>query len=294
MPATCSTPELTVPIDARLRDRIVAEDAGQSPGAGRGAKGVGPPPELAGGYGLPGCGSARRAGRGQFRLRLDALPESARALAPGRGRRAGRRSGAGVECGGATRDRRGRRRAAAEAGLADFGAYVRFRHPLARSTVYRSATVAARLAAHRALAEVIDPQHHPDRHAWHRAHAAPGPDEEVADELERSAGRAQARGGLAAAAAFLERAAVHTTDPAQRAARALAAAAKADAGLLDAALGLLTTAEAGPLNEFNAHTQIVRAQLTFIGNRGNDAPALLIRPLVASNPSIPVWPARPT
>ena len=270
---------LTVPIDARLRDRIIAEARGNPLALVEVPRALGSTPELAGGYGLP--GAVPHAGRVEdsYRLRLDALPESARGLLlvaaaepagdPALVWSAAARLGIGADAAAP----------AAEAGLADFGTYVRFRHPLARSTVYRSASVAARLAAHRALAEVIDPQHHPDRHAWHRAHASSGPDDEVADELERSAGRAQARGGLAAAAAFLERAAVHTTDPMQRAARALAAAsAKADAGLLDAALGLLTAAEAGPLNELQrARADLLRAQLTFIGNRGNDAPALLIK-----------------
>ena len=155
---------------------------------------------------------------------------------------------------------------AVNAGLVVFGASVRFRHPLVRSAVYRLASAHERQEAHRALAEVTDPVRDPDRRAWHRAQATPGPEEDVAAELERSAGRAQARGGFAAAAAFLERAAVLTPDPAKRTARALAAAqAKVQAGALDAGLDLLAMAEAGPLGELErARADLVRAQVAWL------------------------------
>ena len=127
---------------------------------------------------------------------------------------------------------------AVEAGLLKVGARVEFAHPLVRSAAYRSATDDDRHRVHGALAEATDPETDPDRRAWHRARATPGPSEEVAEELERSADRAQARGGLAAAAAFLQRSVALTDDPARRGERALAAAqASLQAGAFDAALG---------------------------------------------------------
>ena len=131
---------------------------------------------------------------------------------------------------------------------------------------------------HGALAEVTDPEVDPDRRAWHRAHAAPGPDEDVAEELEHSAGRAQARGGLAAAAAFLEQAAMLTPEPGRRAQRLLAAArAKRDSGALDAALGLLVAVEAGPLDALRtAQVEHLRGQIAFDQRRISDAARLLL------------------
>jgi len=168
---------------------------------------------------------------------------------------------------------------AEEAGLAEFGARVRFRHPLVRSAAYRSASVQTRQELHSALAEATDPVVDPDRRAWHRAQAAPGPDEDVAAELEQCAGRAQRRGGLAAAAAFLERSAGLTVDPARRAQRALAAAqAKLQAGALDAALGLLAMAQAGSLDELaSARVDLLRGQIAFASGLGSDAPPLLLK-----------------
>jgi DNA-binding CsgD family transcriptional regulator len=145
--------------------------------------------------------------------------------------------------------------------------------------VYRAASPQDRRAVHQALAEATDRQADPDRRAWHLAEAAPGPDEEVAAELERSAGRAQARGGVAAAAAFGERAVALTLDPAQRAERALAAAdAKLQVGAFDAALGLLATAEAGPLDERQrARAELLRGQVAAVSGRVMDAPPLLLK-----------------
>jgi DNA-binding CsgD family transcriptional regulator len=167
---------------------------------------------------------------------------------------------------------------AVQDGLVEVGARVRFRHPLVRSAVYRSASGSERQAAHRALAEATDPQLDPDRRAWHRAQAASEPDEDLAAELMLSAGRAQRRGGLTAAAAFLERAAALTPDPGRRAGRTLAAAqAKAQAGLPDAALGLLARAEAGPADELlRARIGLLRGQMAFASSHGADASRLLL------------------
>ena len=164
-------------------------------------------------------------------------------------------------------------------GLLTIGARVTFRHPLVRSAVYRAASPEDRQAVHRALADATDPEVDPDRRAWHLAQATPGFDEDVASELERSAGRAQARGGLAAAAAFLERAAALTPEPSRRARRALAAAqAKHQAGAFDAALRLVAIAESGPLNELQrAQVDLLRAQIAFALSRGSDAPPLLLK-----------------
>src|SRR5215216_229724 len=167
---------------------------------------------------------------------------------------------------------------AEDAQLVEIGARVRFRHPLVRSATYRAAIASERRAAHGALAEATDPDTDPDRRAWHRAHAAVGVDEPVAGELERSADRAQARGGAAAAAAFLARAAELTPDPAERGKRAVAAAqAKFDAAAADAALELLATAELAPLDELQrARLERLRAEIAFARTRGSDAPALLL------------------
>jgi hypothetical protein len=233
---------------------------------------------LAGGFALPGPRALSGRIEESFRQRLEALPAETRRLllvaaAEPVGEallvwRAAARLGIGGEAAAA----------AEEAGLVEFDARVWFRHPLVRSAVYRAASAPERRRVHRALAEATDPDMDPDRRAWHRAHATAGLDEDVAAELERSAGRAQARGGLAAAAAFLERATELTPEPACRARRALAAAQAAlEAGAPDTALELLVTAQAGPLDELNrARVDLLRAQIAFVVSRGREAPALLL------------------
>ena len=167
---------------------------------------------------------------------------------------------------------------AIEAGLVEFATRVRFRHPLVRSAAYRSAPIHDRQDVHRALAEVTDAQIDPDRRAWHRACAAAGPDEDVAADLEHSAGRARARGGLAAAAAFLDRAATLTSDPAKRVERELAAAqAKYQAGAPDAAAALLARAESGPPDELrSARVGLLRGQMAFASGHSAEASTLLL------------------
>ena len=265
------------PLDERVRERIVAETRGNPLALLELPRGL-TPAELAGGFGLPDAVPLSGQIEDSFRRRIEALPgESQRLLLvaavepvgePLSVWRAAERLGIGVHAAAP----------AAAAGLLEFGARVRFRHPLVRSAVYRAASAEERRTVHRALAQATDPAVDPDRHAWHRAQAALGPDEDIAAELEQSAGRAQARGGLAAAAAFLERAAALTPDPARRAGRALAAArAKHQAGAPDAALSLLANAEAGPLDELQrARADVLRAQIAFAMSRGSDAPPLLL------------------
>jgi DNA-binding CsgD family transcriptional regulator len=164
------------------------------------------------------------------------------------------------------------------AGLVAIGARVRFRHPLVRSAAYRAANAPERRDAHRALADATDAQLDPDRRAWHRARATDGPDETVAGELERSADRAQARGGLSAAAAFLQRAAELTPDPSMRVQRSLVAAqAKLDVADAASASELLAAAQLGPVDELQrARLERLGAQIAFTSRRGRDAPPLLL------------------
>jgi DNA-binding CsgD family transcriptional regulator len=267
----------TGPLDARVRDRIVSEARGNPLALLELPRGL-TPAELAGGFGLPGALPLPGRLEESFQRQLDALPAETRRLVqlaaadpvgdPVLVWQAAERLGIGA--GAAT--------AAAEAGLLEFGAQVRLRHPLVRSMAYRSASLQDRREVHRALADVTDAQADPDRRAWHRAQAAPGPDEDIAAELERSASRAQARGGMAAAAAFLERAALLTREPVRRAQRLLAAArAKRDAGALDAALELLVAAESGPRQALRiAEAEHLRGQIALDQRRGSDAARLLL------------------
>jgi DNA-binding CsgD family transcriptional regulator len=267
---------LTGPLDARVRDRIVAETRGNPLALLELPRGL-TPAELAGGFGFPGAGPISGRVEDSFRRRVQALPDQSRRLLlvaaadptgdPALVWRAAGLLGIPAEAAPAT-----------GAGLVEFGAWVAFRHPLVRGAVYRSASPVQRQDVHRALAEVTDPRDDPDRRAWHRAHAAAGPDEDVAEELERSAGRAQARGGLAAAASFLERAALLTPEPVRRAQRLLAAArTKHDAGALDAALGLLVAVEAGPPDPLRAaEVEHLRGQIAGQQRRSSDGARLLL------------------
>jgi DNA-binding CsgD family transcriptional regulator len=264
-------------LDDRIRDRIVAEMGGNPLALLELPRGLSAT-QLAGGFGLVGAEALTVRIEESFVRRLEALSEGASRLLL---------IAAAEPLGDPLLLWRAAERlliapAAAETSeleeLLAIGERVTFRHPLVRSAVYRSATLDERRAVHLALAEATDPEADPDRRAWHLAAGAAGPNEEVAVELERSAGRAQARGGLAATAAFLHRAVTLTQDPARRAERALAAAeASFQAGDFDAALGLAATAEAGMLDDFQrARADLMRAHVAFASGLGRDAPALLL------------------
>ena len=261
-------------LDAQVRDRIIAETRGNPLALLELPRGL-TATQLAGGFGLLDAPALTGRIEESFVRRLEALSDDARRLLlvaaaepvgdPLLLWRAAERLDLGP--GAADTD-----------GLLAIGERVTFRHPLVRSAMYRSATAQDRRAVHLALAETTDRQADPDRRAWHLAAAAAGPDEEVAAELERSAGRAQARGGLAAAAAFLQRAVALTVDPVRRAERALAAAqASMQAGAFEVALGLVATADAGAFDDFQrARVGLLRGHIAFTSGLGSDAPPLLL------------------
>ncbi|TWF75265.1 regulatory LuxR family protein [Pseudonocardia hierapolitana] len=265
-------------LDQHIRDRIVAESRGNPLALLELPRGL-TVNQVAGGFGLLQAGSLPGQIEQSFLTRIEALPADSRKLLlvaaaepvgdPALVWRAAERLGvtpATAMAGGTD-------------GLLSVDARMTFRHPLVRSAVYRAADAADRRAAHAALAAVTDAQVDPDRRAWHLAAAAVEPDDAVAGELERSADRAEARGGLAAAAAFLQRSVDLTPDPARRADRALSAAqAGLAAGSFGTALDLLDIAEAGTLDEFGrARVDLLRAEAAFAQRRGSDAPPLLLR-----------------
>lgn len=265
------------PLDDRVRDQILAEARGNPLALLELPRDV-PPALRAGGFGLPNARPLRGVIETSFRRRVQQLPAATQRLL----------LAAAAE---PTGDPIVLWRAAAELGVpaqaighaeadgvVELGSRVVFRHPLLRSAIYRAAPVDERRSIHRALAAATDAVGDPDRRAWHLAHATIEPDEDVAGELERSAGRAQSRGGLAAAAAFLERAAALTPEPARRARRALrAAGAEQLSGAPEAALTLLSTAATGPLDELDrGELQRLHGQIAVDLRRGGEAVPLLL------------------
>jgi DNA-binding CsgD family transcriptional regulator len=264
--------------DARIRAQIVAETGGNPLALLELTRGL-TPAELAMGFELPGAVSVVGKLEQAFERRVAGLPDETRRLllvaaADPTGDlgllwSAAARLGLGPEA--AT--------PAVTAALAQFDIRVRFRHPLARSAVYRSAAPGDRKRTHQVLAELFDPELDLERHAWHRAQAADGPDEDIAAELDRAAQGALARGCLAGAAEYLQRAVSLTEDPAQRTQRVLVAAeGKIRAADFAAAAELLALAGDGsPTDLQQAQIDLLRAQLAYVTQRGNDAPHLLLQ-----------------
>ncbi|CAM3582726.1 AAA family ATPase [Kibdelosporangium persicum] len=262
---------LPATLDEQVRDRILAEARGN-------------PLALlelprAGGFDLPETSSVPTRIERSFAARLAGLPADVRTLLTVASAEptgdpvllwaAARELGIDVAASGA----------AEASGLVEFGTRVRFCHPLARSTVYHAADVGLRHTAHRVLADVTDPESDPDRRAWHRAQSGTGPDESLAAELEQSAARARARGGVAASAAFLERAAALSLDPDRRTERTLAAVrAKLEAGTAEAAAELLSTVDASGLDEVRQATvDLLRGQIAFVRHNDSDGPRFMLR-----------------
>jgi DNA-binding CsgD family transcriptional regulator len=264
-------------LDERVLERIVAETRGNPLALLELPRGLSPA-QLAGGFGLAAALPLSAGIEQSFTRRLERLPRDARRLLllasaeplgdPALLWRAAKHLGIPVTAANAVEGE----------GLLTLEGAVTFRHPLVRSAAYGAAEPDERRRAHLALAESTDPEIDPDRRAWHQAQAASVPDESVAAELERSAARAQARGGLAAAAAFLERATALTPEEARRSQRALAAAqAKVQAGALDDAASLVATAESGPLGQVEqAKAALLRGQISFLSTRASEATLLLL------------------
>ncbi len=271
------TASVPTPLDDGVRDRVVAEARGNPLALLELPRSV-TPAQWAGGFELPDAMSVPHRVEDGFRQRSSGLPTETQLLlllaaAEPTGDaamlwRAAEELGIDVEAAGPAED----------AGLLEIDTQVRFRHPLVRSAVYRARSEADRRRVHGALAAVTDPESDADRRAWHRARAAKGTDEGVAAELQRSAGRARDRGGVAAAAAFLQQAAELTPDPARRAARALEAAqAKHESGASETALELLTVAAAGPLDALQAaRVELLHAQIAFHLTRDVGVPRMLL------------------
>lgn len=261
-------------MDPRVRDRIVAETRGLPLAILEVPRSISAA-ELSGGFWISGKRSSPAAVEKGFVRRIHALPEKTQLLLLVAAAEpigdAGLFLGAAAQLG-VSIDAL----APAEAdGLIVFGPQMRFRHPLIRSAAYRAADLADRRAAHRALADATDAMTDPDRRAWHAAQAAAGPDETIAADLERSAQRAQQRGGVAAAATFLERATALTADPGMRGTRALAAAqAKRDAADASAAHALLSIAETSDVSPLQqAQVARLRAQMDFVRSRSGETGA---------------------
>jgi DNA-binding CsgD family transcriptional regulator len=265
-------------LDEFVLERIVAETGGNPLALLELPRGLSPG-QLAGGFGLTAALPVSAAIEESFRRRLARLPRDGRRLLllaaaeplgdPVLLWRAAEQLGIPEEAA----------QAIESEGLLRLEGAVTFRHPLVRSAIYGAAEPNERRDVHRALAEATDPETDPDRRAWHRAQGASIPDEGIAADLERSAARAQARGGFAAAAAFLERAVELSPDPSRRAQRALAAAqAKFHAGALDDAVDLLETAESAVAVEDRVapNVHLLRAQIAFASSRGSDATSLLL------------------
>jgi len=264
-------------LDQRIRDQIVAETRGNPLALLELPRGLSLT-QMAGGFGLLRSDTLPSLIEQSFLTRIETLPEPTRQLLlvaaaeplgdPALLWRAAERLGVSAgaaEVGGAV-------------GLLTINGRVTFRHPLVRSAVYRAASPDERRAAHTALAATIDADADPDRHAWHRAAATSGPDDGVAAELESAAERARARGGLAAAAAFLQRSAGLTTDAVRRDGRAVSAARTSmDAGDFVGARRLLDSLRNRPLSEpIDVEAELLQGQLAFAAGPGRDAPALLL------------------